>query len=129
MNYDLPYGYIEKLQDEISRFSNENSDLFIKNRLLQDEVNELKNKVIGYKNQILYKEKALAKVKADRDRIVHRVTKDKKRLIRRNTEFKAQIEKLKSHSSCKYRNEYDEIDFQSEVCRHCEKFSNWECGL
>lgn len=102
MNYDLPYGYIEKLQDEISRFSNENSDLFIKNRLLQDEVNELKNKVIGYKNQILYKEKALAKVKADRDRIVHRVTKDKKRLIRRNTEFKAQIDKMKCCGNCRF---------------------------
>lgn len=102
MTYDLPYGYIEKLQDEISRYSNENSDLFIKNRLLQDEVNELKNKLIGYKNQILYKEKALAKVKADRDRIVHRVTKDKKRLIRRNTEFKAQIEKMKCCQNCSH---------------------------
>ena len=62
---------------------------------LTDKVKELENAIEGYKNQIFYKEKALAKVKKEKDRIVHRVTKDKKRLIRRNIEYKAQIEKMK----------------------------------
>ena len=86
---------------------------------LTDKVRELENRIEGYKNQIFYKEKALDKVKRDRDRIVHRVTKDKKRLIRRNTEFKAQIEKMKCCYNCKHsRTDYE----------HCitDKHEKWE---
>lgn len=70
-------------------------------QLYLDVIKEFENRIEGYKNQIFYKEKALDKVKRDRDRIVHRVTKDKKRLIRRNTELKAQIEKMKNCKNCK----------------------------
>lgn len=86
---------------------------------LTDKVRELENAIEGYKNQIFYKEKALAKVKKEKDRIVHRVTKDKKRLIRRNTEYKAQIEKMKCCANCRHsRTKY-------EHCR-TDKYEKWE---
>lgn len=104
---------IAELEDKLA-----NADYQLEGR--DNEIRELENAIEGYKNQIFYKEKALAKVKKEKDRIVHRVTKDKKRLIRRNIEFKAQIEKMKCCGNCKWNN--SEGKFVHPPCKEC----NWE---
>lgn len=44
-------------------------------------------------------------------------------------ELKAQIEKMKSHSNCKYRSEYNEFDPYNKVCQSCCNLEKWEFGL
>ena len=43
-------------------------------------------------------------------------------------ELKSQIEKLKSHSNCKHRSEYNEFDPYSKVCQSCCNLEKWEFG-
>jgi hypothetical protein len=43
-------------------------------------------------------------------------------------ELKAQIEKMKSHSNCKHRSEYNEFDPYSKVCQSCCNLEKWEFG-
>jgi len=41
-------------------------------------------------------------------------------------ELEAQIEKMKRHSNCKHRNEYNEFDPYSKVCQSCCNLEKWE---
>ena len=43
-------------------------------------------------------------------------------------DLKAQIEKMKSHSNCKHRSEYNEFDPYSKVCQSCCNLEKWEFG-
>ena len=43
-------------------------------------------------------------------------------------ELKAQIEKMKRHSNCKHRSEYNEFDPYSKVCQSCCNLEKWEFG-
>jgi hypothetical protein len=43
-------------------------------------------------------------------------------------ELQAQIEKMKRHSNCKHRNEYNEFDPYSKVCQSCCNLEKWEFG-
>ena len=112
---------IADLEDKLA-----NADYQLEGR--DNEIRELKNAIEGYKNQIFYKEKALAKVKKEKDRIVHRVTKDKKRLIRRNIEYKAQIEKMKCCYNCSKWNDGQCADVPNDSSYYSADFvcKDWE---
>jgi predicted RNase H-like nuclease (RuvC/YqgF family) len=43
-------------------------------------------------------------------------------------ELEAQIEKMKCHSNCKHRSEYNEFDPYSKVCQSCCNLEKWEFG-
>lgn len=45
-----------------------------------------------------------------------------------NAKLKVQIEKMKRHSNCKYRSEYNEFDPYSKVCQSCCNLEKWEFG-
>ena len=64
-------------------------------RQYEDRIVELEKKNAELKKQIWYKEKALAKVKKETQRIVNKVTKDKKRLIKRKNECIEKLEEAK----------------------------------
>lgn len=50
------------------------------------------------------------------------------KLDKENAELKAQIEKMKRHSNCKHRSEYNEFDPYSKVCQSCCNLEKWEFG-
>ena len=43
-------------------------------------------------------------------------------------ELEAQIEKMKRHSNCKHRSEYNEFDPYSKVCQSCCNLEKWKFG-
>lgn len=45
-----------------------------------------------------------------------------------NAKLKAQIDKMKRHSNCKHRSEYNEFDPYSKVCQSCCNLEKWEFG-
>ena len=44
------------------------------------------------------------------------------------TELEQQIKKMKRHSNCKHRNEYNEFNSYSKVCQSCCNLEKWEFG-
>ena len=43
-------------------------------------------------------------------------------------ELEQQIEKMKRHSNCKHRSEYNEFDPYNKVCQNCCNLEKWEFG-
>ena len=56
-------------------------------------------------------------------------TEQVERLKKVNAELEEQIEKMKSHSNCKHRSEYNEFDPYNKVCQSCCNLEKWEFGL